>query len=260
MKQGRDPLAAQLPHPPKRRGKSGNRISAFGPCLGLLLGLLPTTLGATPQVSRQLDAAVERFLASSLQQEAARQGWRNMRFSHKSTPLSRTAQLAPCPQPLQVSSDSTIGPGRQRLQVRCPDGWTVMVNSEVSVVISAVGASQVIERNTQLGAEHLTEVDLDISKAPGGFFSQPEAVIGKSAKRRIRAGQVLNPSLLVAPLLVRRGQAVKIIATMEGISASAPGEALENGELGAVIRVRNTRSQKEIDAKVVEEGVVSSTF
>lgn len=217
---------------------------------------------AAQDIEHQIEQAVERFLTSALQQEAAHQGWHNMRFSHKSTSLNRTSQLSACQQPLQVNSDSNIGPGRQRLHLHCPDpsGWNITVNSDVTIVVSGIAASQVIERNATLAAEHLATVEVDIGKAPGGFFSETDAVIGKAARRRIRAGQIINPSLLVAPLMVRRGQAVKIIANMDGISASTPGEALENGELGAVIRVRNSKSLKEIDAKVIEEGVVSSTF
>lgn len=51
-----------------------------------------------------------------------------------------------------------------------------------------------------------------------------------------------------------------IIASQDGISASATGEALANGRAGEVIRVRNLGSQKVIEAQVVEEGVVTSTF
>jgi len=53
---------------------------------------------------------------------------------------------------------------------------------------------------------------------------------------------------------------VKVVASNEGIEASTSGEALGDGQPGDVIRVRNTRSGKVIDAKVIEPGVVSSTF
>jgi len=53
---------------------------------------------------------------------------------------------------------------------------------------------------------------------------------------------------------------VKIVASHDGIEASTNGEALADGQPGEVIRVRNVRSGKVIDAKVVEEGVVTSTF
>jgi flagella basal body P-ring formation protein FlgA len=61
-------------------------------------------------------------------------------------------------------------------------------------------------------------------------------------------------------MAVRRGEPVKMIANNDGIEASASGEALADGQPGDVIRVRNTRSGKVIEAKVLEPGVVTSTF
>jgi flagella basal body P-ring formation protein FlgA len=85
-------------------------------------------------------------------------------------------------------------------------------------------------------------------------------VVGLSAKRRIREGQQLTPALLTGAVLVKRGQQVVIQANQDGIQAKAVGEALANGQLGDVIRVRNLGSEKVIEAKVIEAGVVSSTF
>ena len=71
---------------------------------------------------------------------------------------------------------------------------------------------------------------------------------------------MLSPGLLTRPTLVKRGQRVKILASHDGIQASTLGEALENGQRDAVIRIRNLSSEKTIEAKVLEAGVVSSTF
>jgi len=80
------------------------------------------------------------------------------------------------------------------------------------------------------------------------------------AKRRIRANQILSPDLIDQPNAVKRGERVKIIATHDGISAAMSGEALEKGSLGDVIKVKNLSSGNTIEAKVLEVGVVTSTF
>ncbi len=46
-------------------------------------------------------------------------------------------------------------------------------------------------------------------------------------------------ALLSAPTLVKRGDAVRIVARREQIEVSMAGEALDSGARGAVIRVRN---------------------
>src|SRR5690606_19977912 len=101
---------------------------------------------------------------------------------------------------------------------------------------------------------------INIANARRGYYNRPSEVIGMAAKRRIRAGQTITPALLEQAMAVKRGQPVKIVASQDGIEASTSGEALSDGLPDEIIRVRNVRSGKVIDAKVVEEGVVTSTF
>src|SRR5690606_10363778 len=117
-----------------------------------------------------------------------------------------------------------------------------------------------IDRGRTLTANDLKLQRINIAKARRGYYNRLEDVVGLTAKRRIRAGQTLTPALLEQSMAVRRGQPVKIIASHEGIEASTSGEALSDGQPVDVIRVRNVRSEKVIDAKVLESGVVTSTF
>jgi flagella basal body P-ring formation protein FlgA len=253
--------AAPLPLLARSRAAGG---SCFSACRILLLGtaLLPGLLFAAPSASQQIEQAVSQYLTQVITAEAAKQGWQGMRFSHDSNPLNSSAQLPACSQPLQVSSDSSSLLNRQRLTLRCNDqpGWSVVVSSQASIFLPAVFARQTIERGHTISAEQLSLQELDIGKAPRGFFNRLDQVVGMGAKRRIRANQALSPNVLATPLLVRRGQQVKILASHDGISASTLGEALENGGLDAVIRVKNLSSGKTIDSKVLEAGVVTSTF
>jgi len=244
------------------RRVGGSAFSALRPLL-LAAGLLPGLLHAAA-VEEQIDQALERHFTQAVASEAAAQGWQGTRFSHTSTPLNSTANLPTCTQAPVVSrvDDSPSLLARQRLEVRCPDqpGWTVAVSSQASIFLPAVFSSRAIERGQTITAEQLTLQELDVGKAARGFFTDTEEVVGMGAKRRIRANQALSPGLLAMPLLVRRGQQVKILASHDGIEASTMGEALENGRLKAVIRVRNLSSGKTIEAKVLKVGVVTSTF
>ncbi|MGE8497061.1 MAG: flagellar basal body P-ring formation chaperone FlgA [Pseudomonas sp.] len=232
--------------------------------VGLVAALLPGIAQAELSASQQIDQAVERHLAQAVASEAKAQGWTKTRFTHTSTSLNSTASLPPCTQPLTVSpSDAGASLlARQRLDVRCADqpGWAVVVSSQASVFLPAVFSSQAIERGQTIGASQLTLQELEIGKASRGFFTDLDEVAGMGAKRRIRPNQALSPGLLTTPLLIKRGQQVKIMASHDGIEASTMGEALENGGLKAVIRVRNLSSGKTIEAKVLDKGVVSSTF
>lgn len=241
--------------------RGGKATSAWLLVIALLFATMPGVARAAPTAAAQIDQAVEKYWCDTLAKEARARHWQGMRFTHKTTRAGSAAQLPACQQPLAVSGTGDNLTSR-RLTVRCPDqpGWSEPVSSQANVRVQAVFAGQVIERGQTITAEQLKVQELDVGKAPRGFFSSPDAVAGKGAKRRIRANQLLDSSLLALPLLVRRGEEVKIVANRDGINATAQGQALEDGAQGTVIRVRNLGSNKTIDAQVIDTGIVTSTY
>jgi len=232
----------------------------LGNLLLVLTTLVPGTLYAHQNADQQIDQAIEQHLKQQLAQEAAAQGWRGARFTHTRTATSK--DLASCSKLPQVASNTKVIGERQQLTLACPDtpGWVVKVTVDTTLFVPAVFAQTVIERGDTISAGQLKVEELDISKARRGFFHDIDEVTGKGAKRRLRANQLISPNLLAKPLLVRRGQQVKMIANHDGIAATTLGEALEHGEQGEVIRVKNLRSEKIVEAQVIESGVVLTTF
>ncbi|MFQ7899968.1 flagellar basal body P-ring formation chaperone FlgA [Stutzerimonas degradans] len=252
-----------LPHRHGVRGSGGKVVSALLTlCLtGAALAQTATTRTDAP---RQIEQAVEGYLRDNLQREAVRQRWQGMQAQVDTSLPASAVRLPACSQPLQVrpSGEAPSPLERQRLEIRCPAGagWSIDVTSQANVSLPAVHALGIIERGQLIGREDLKLQRINIGKAPRGYFNRLDEVVGKAAKRRIRAGQTLTPALLAQPLAVKRGQPVKIVASHDGIEASTAGEALGDGRTGEVIRVRNVRSGKVIDAQVLDEGVVTSTF
>lgn len=251
---------ALFPHWPMRLRAGGKGFSAF--CVaGLWLG---SGVVAAQTASQQIDRAVENYLGQVFKQQAAQEGWRGLRFTHNTTTLNSSEDLSPCAGALQVTPAGRTGltATRQRLDVSCPGdtGWEMPVSSQIAVFLPVVVSSEVIDRGATITPAQLTLQEQEISKLTRGFYHRVDQVTEQGAKRRMRAGQVITPSLLTLPTLVRRGQKVTMVATQDGISASAPGEAMEPGQQGSIIKVKNLRSGKVVEALVLENGSVTSTF
>jgi flagella basal body P-ring formation protein FlgA len=262
---------ALFPHLPMRLLASGKGFSAFcvaGLCLGSGIAAAQTASPqtASPQIDieNKIDSAVENYLGQVFKQQAAQQGWRGLRFTHSTTTLNSSEGLSPCAGALQVTPAGRTGltATRQRLDVRCPGaaGWEMPVSSQIAVFLPVVVTGEVIDRGATITPAQLVLQEQEISKLTRGFYHRVDQVTDQGARRRMRAGQVITPSLLTQPTLVRRGQKVTMVATRDGISASAPGEAMEHGQQGAVIKVKNLRSGKVVEALVLENGSVTSTF
>ncbi|NKQ09252.1 flagellar basal body P-ring formation chaperone FlgA [Pseudomonas sp. SST3] len=250
-----------LPHRKAFRKRSGKAVSAW--CVTAVL-MLTVVAQAHADATAQVQQALENHVRAMLEQQAARQGWQGMQLRYEANLPASTANLPLCAGVLQIraTGDAPSAMERQQLEVNCPDtpGWSLNATAQAHVFLPAVHAEGIIDRGQTIRESDIRLERINIAKARRGYYNRLDEVIGMAAKRRIRAGQTITPSLLEQAMAVKRGEPVKIVASNDGIEASASGEALGDGQPGEVIRVRNTRSGKVIDAKVIEEGIVTSTF
>lgn len=203
--------------------------------------------GVEPQL---LDAARE-----VLDTRADREGWLEPQFE---VVLQRPrTPLLPCRKPLAIEPVDTRHASRLRLAARCPDaeGW-----EQTFTLKATVSAKVAIAATAVSSGKALTEADVaverrDITSLPDAI-SDPAAAVGQSSRRALRGGDVLRSAWLSAPVLVKRGDSVRIVAQRDGITVTVAGEAQESGARGAVVRVRNSGNGKVIRARVVDEGTV----
>lgn len=262
---------AEFPHF-DQTGKTGG--SYFSPCLFaslsgwkflLVLSGFIFSISANANVQQQIDQAIHQHLQAMMNKTANENGWKGMRLALENTPLTSINQLTPCLTTIKVSGGSRSKLSRQQLTLECTSnqptkGWPIKTSTNMQIFLPVIISTSVINRGETIRSNQLQQQETDITRAIRGFYHHSGKVTGMSAKRRIRANQILSPDLIDQPQLVKRNEKVKIIANRDGITASMPGEALEKGSEGEVIKVRNLSSGKTIKVKVVEVGVVTSTF
>jgi flagellar basal body P-ring formation protein FlgA len=113
-----------------------------------------------------------------------------------------------------------------------------------------------VARGEVLGPSHLRVELQDLAQLPGGWLSDPEQAVGMVLRRPVRPGQVLTPSALEAPRLVRRGQRVAVIAMGDSFAVHTEGEALADAAAGERVRVRNLQTRSVVEGLVDERGQV----
>lgn len=243
---------------------STRAATGCGKALSACFLLLLPVLAQAQDARAQLDAAAQRQVAAELKEAARKAGWKGMSFTLDNNLPGSLGKLPACPNAPQLrllEAPSAVN-ARRRFEASCAgqSGWPVSFVSQPRVYLPSVVASGTIERGQTLDAAQLKLSPVEIGKGSRSYFTDIAEVTGKTARRRIRADQPLTPALLDGAMLVRRGQQVKIVASQDGIQASAVGEALANGKQDEVIRVKNLRSQKIIEAKVTASAEVSSIF
>ncbi len=87
-------------------------------------------------------------------------------------------------------------------------------------------------------------------------FNSAEDVIGKRAKRLIRAGSIIKPSDVIPDFKVFKNAPVRVVYVSNNIRIEMVGQALQNGALGDIIEVKNISTGKKLLCRVIGSGVV----
>ena len=85
---------------------------------------------------------------------------------------------------------------------------------------------------------------------PGDAVRDPSEAEGMMLRHAAIAGRPIPRADLVRPPLVQRGLPVRVTLDQPGISMVVQGQALQDGMLGAVVRVVNPLSHAVVDAEV----------
>jgi flagella basal body P-ring formation protein FlgA len=133
-------------------------------------------------------------------------------------------------------------PGTKKITVTVNREGIPVAQREVAFAVQFQIRRAVAARNISLGTVirsddvRIEQVDSSVPEPAG--WKEP---FGLSARRQISEGAVIHPEWIGSanvPTLVRRNQQVMVQINTGAMSLSAPGQALDEGRVGELIRVR----------------------
>lgn len=155
------------------------------------------------------------------------------------------SRLPPCTTHEAFTPQGSRLIGKTSVGVRClaPNAWTVLVPAQIAVTGNYVTTTRALIAGQTIQASDLTSISGDVSNLPTGVISDPASAIGKTLRNSLGAGQSIRSDQLLAPLVIRQGQTVRVISIGPGFSVSAEGKALNNAAIGQLIQVRMESGQ-----------------
>ncbi len=147
---------------------------------------------------------------------------------------------------------------RATVGVRCTDngGWTIYVPVKIESDIAVLALTRAVTKGDIIKSGDVEVRTQRVAGVGNNFLSSAAELSGKRAKRALPAGTVLNPGMLEAELLIKRGQQVTVIATVAGIEVRTQAVAQSDGALMSRIRVKNVNSAKVIEGTVETDAMV----
>ncbi len=142
-------------------------------------------------------------------------------------------------------------PGRLRT-VQVP--FRVFTKREL-YVLKAAG-----QKGDAIGPKDIVVRETYMNGKGSGYPTSVDDVVGKVLKRDVPANTLVTDQILEDRIVVRRGDAVTIIAESDKLVVRTKGKTVDKGRMGDVIRVKNIVSGKEVMAKVVSSSSVKVEF
>jgi flagella basal body P-ring formation protein FlgA len=128
---------------------------------------------------------------------------------------------------------------RLTVEVRCDEPhWRIYIGVTLHTIEQVVVTTHPLTHLAVIGPGDLAVVEREINQLPGGYYRSPEQLYGTTAGRMIGAGEVVTPSLVQIPPLIRRGQQVTVVARSGGLEVRRSGTALTDGGLSQRIQVQ----------------------
>lgn len=230
--------------------RSRRSAAAAGFCL-LVIGCAGLARGAVEPIA-SIRHAAEQFVRSQMPP-----GEQSI-VVHAGA-LDSRLRLARCQGPLQAGmlAGARLQPNMS-ISVGCHAGahWTLYVPVSIESRIDVWALRQPENAGAQLTRADLAPETRLVSGVAAGYVTNLALLSRSTLRHPMPAGAVLHASDLLADFMVRQGQQVTLIASIDGIEVRATGVALQDGRYGELIRVQNPASKKVVQGTVGDAHVV----
>ena len=197
----------------------------------------------TDNLRTQVSTIAEDYVRTQISAQADSQ------LSVQAMPIDERIQIPACDGGYQASASSnSLQQSNVTVRINCAmSDWYLYLMVKVAQTIPVVIASNALSPNVPLTSSDVQQVEMDKNTLRNSTFADITEVIGARTKRRIRAGQPITPELLC---FVCKGDIVTIHADIGGIEIKTSGTAMQDGNIGEQIQVKNTRSERNVFATV----------
>lgn len=158
----------------------------------------------------------------------------------------------------ELIDPASIVPGTAAATLRFRDnsGRIRSLGVRLTWTQNVVIASRNIKRGDRITAGSLIVRPMRITR-PGAYASSVQEIAGFIAERNIKQGEPVLLRNLTSSSVVKRGRAVRIIARLGGVSVSADGILLEDGQPGDWVKVRRADDKRvTLRARLINENTV----
>jgi flagellar basal body P-ring formation protein FlgA len=186
----------------------------------------------------------EQFIIAQLQIDTANQ------IKVEGMPVDERINIPACGQAIEFQvSPEALFQSNITVKAQCPvSNWYMFLMVKATEIQPVVVVTSALSPGTLLNENNLQVVDMDKKRMRNTTFSDISSLVGARVKRRLVSGRPIEPNDLC---FVCEGDNVVISAGSNNMQIKTNGIALEDGNIGETIRVKNSRSNINLMAQVM---------
>lgn len=131
---------------------------------------------------------------------------------------------------------------------------TVYEMAQIPVPKRLISAGDVIT------ADDLEWQAVHLSRLSGNSLTDAEQLVGRMAKRPLKAGQILRQSDVAVSPVIHKNDLIRLVVKTGQMTLSVQGKALQDAALGQSVRVVNVNSNRQLTGTVIDAGTVAIGF
>jgi flagella basal body P-ring formation protein FlgA len=132
----------------------------------------------------------------------------------------------------------------------------VRIFGHIDICREVVCMTRSMRRHEVIREGDLCMARRNISRISEPAISDIREAVGKRLVSSVRAGEIIKQDMVEVTPIIKKGDLVAIIADTAVLLIRAQGEAMEGGAEGEMIRVRNSKSKKDVYARVIDASTV----
>ncbi len=119
--------------------------------------------------------------------------------------------------------------------------------------------NRTMKKGEIIGDGDIEWIDWQVKRIPRDAITDVAELVGQAARRSLRPDSPLRTRDVGEPIVVTKGSAVSLVYRTPMMVLTAGGRALEDGAMGSVIRILNSKSKVVIEARVDSANILSVT-
>jgi len=214
----------------------------------LLSAQIPLAFSASLESHQNLKAAVHAFLTTQLEGN-------KVDFNIQIQNIDQRLKLRKCPVDIGIKlMQAHVKPGKNTLNVECNSDtpWRIFMRAQVKLFTHLVVSKRPLNRGHLIQENDIQLIRTELTGRQSVYLSRTDQAVGYIVNRRVKAGDIISVNNLSKPLLIKKGDAVTILAKNEGFQISMKGIAIMSGSYGDKIKVKNIKTNKAVQGIIID--------